>query len=245
MRLGHEDVLWVLGGLCHTNRIPFDPKLVLQSYPPPHSDATLIESARALGFRLGRSTVSRDSLDKSKSPTVAFLKGRAVTSPPPAEKASKSGDHEGDGKPNSRIALILRSDGDRLLYFEAGSTRPNSTSWTRAGELFEKDCYLVALEQKRDAANEEDEAKTFGFGWFATELLKHKGIWRSVLGISLAMQIIGLATPLFTQVIIDKVVVHQTQSTLIVIAIALAFSMVFSAAMSWVRQAFHESGRER
>ena len=38
----------------------------------------------------------------------------------------------------------------------------------------------------------------------------------------------ALATPLFTQVIIDKVVVHQTQSTLIVIGIALAMFMLSS-----------------
>ena len=53
---------------------------------------------------------------------------------------------------------------------------------------------------------------------------------------SLFIQLIALSTPVFTQVIIDKVVVHQTQSTLVVIAVALAMFMVFSAGMSWLRQ---------
>jgi len=78
----------------------------------------------------------------------------------------------------------------------------------------------------------------FGFRWFAQELLRHKRIWRDVLLASLFIQLIGLTTPLFTQVIIDKVVVHQTQSTLIVIAIALAMFMLFNAGMSWLRQYF-------
>jgi ATP-binding cassette, subfamily B, bacterial HlyB/CyaB len=46
----------------------------------------------------------------------------------------------------------------------------------------------------------------------------------------------SLVTPLFTQVIIDKVVVHRTESTLIVIGIGLAVFMVFSSLLSWVRQ---------
>jgi subfamily B ATP-binding cassette protein HlyB/CyaB len=57
-----------------------------------------------------------------------------------------------------------------------------------------------------------------------------------VLLASLAIQLVGLATPVFTQVIIDKVVVHQTQSTLVVIGVALVMFMLFTAAMSWLRQ---------
>src|SRR5258705_13351876 len=63
-----------------------------------------------------------------------------------------------------------------------------------------------------------------------------KPIWRDVLIASLAIQLIGLATPLFTQVIIDKVVVHQTQSTLIMVGVALAMFLVFNALMTGMRQ---------
>ena len=72
--------------------------------------------------------------------------------------------------------------------------------------------------------------------WFVPELLKHKKLWQEVLLASLIIQLIALATPLFTQAIIDKVVVHRTQSTLIVIAIGMAVFMLFSAALSWLRQ---------
>src|SRR5207244_124890 len=64
----------------------------------------------------------------------------------------------------------------------------------------------------------------------------HRGVWRDVLLASLFIQLVGLATPVFTQVVIDKVVVHHTQSTLIVIAVALALFLLFNAAMSWLRQ---------
>src|SRR6185437_7221071 len=43
-------------------------------------------------------------------------------------------------------------------------------------------------------------------------------------------------TPVFTQVVIDKVVVHRTESTLAVIAMGMGLFTVFSALLSWVRQ---------
>jgi ATP-binding cassette, subfamily B, bacterial HlyB/CyaB len=57
-----------------------------------------------------------------------------------------------------------------------------------------------------------------------------------VLLASLAIQLVGLATPVFTQVVIDKVVVHHTESTLWVVALGLAMFMAFGAAMTWMRQ---------
>lgn len=39
-----------------------------------------------------------------------------------------------------------------------------------------------------------------------------------------------------SQIIIDKVVVHRTESTQIVIGIGLAIFMVFSGLLTWVRQ---------
>jgi subfamily B ATP-binding cassette protein HlyB/CyaB len=87
-----------------------------------------------------------------------------------------------------------------------------------------------------DIAGFTPEHKAFGFSWFIPELLKHKTLWRDVLLASLAIQLVGLSTPLFTQVIIDKVVVHQSSSTLIVLGVALVMFMLFTSGMSWLRQ---------
>jgi subfamily B ATP-binding cassette protein HlyB/CyaB len=69
-----------------------------------------------------------------------------------------------------------------------------------------------------------------------SELLKHKTIWRDVLLASLAIQLLGLGMPLFSQVVIDKVVVHQTLSTLQVVGVGMFIFMMFSAGMGWIRQ---------
>ena len=78
--------------------------------------------------------------------------------------------------------------------------------------------------------------KAFGFRWFIPELLKYKKIWSEVLLASLTIQLVGLAVPICTQIVIDKVVVHHTTSTLVVIATALFIFLIFSAVMGWVRQ---------
>lgn len=93
-----------------------------------------------------------------------------------------------------------------------------------------------AAESLRDpdavAANKEH----FSFRWFVPELLKHRAIWKEVLLASLVLQLIALALPLFTQAIIDKVVVHRTQSTLIALVVGMAIFTIFTSALTWVRQ---------
>jgi len=87
-----------------------------------------------------------------------------------------------------------------------------------------------------DAISATARDRQFGFRWFIPELLKHRSIWREVLIASLVIQLLALALPLFTQAIIDKVVVHRTQSTLITLAVAMGVFTLFTAALTWVRQ---------
>mgnify|MGYP000883547379 FL=1 len=231
--LRSEDCLWLLGSLCSLNRIPFDHALIAGRYPPPYTRATLLEAARALGFKTGMQALPRADWLKLPLPCVAFLK-------PAADPVDAAG--PADAQP-AQAALILKTDGQKLLYFRAGSQTPETLEVADAAERFETELILVA----REAAGEGERAaeeiagfpaekKPFGFRWFIPELLKHKAIWRDVLLASLSIQLVGLATPLFTQVIIDKVVVHQTNSTLIVIGVALVMFMLFTAVMSWLRQ---------
>lgn len=127
------------------------------------------------------------------------------------------------GKP----ALLLRMEAGALLYVVEGDEEIQRDFAAR----FEPTVLLAA---PQDA--EVTEKGAFGFRWFVPALARHRAIWRDVVLASAALQIVGLATPLFTQVVIDKVVVHQTQSTLLAIAAGLGIFLVFNAAMSWMRQ---------
>ena len=224
--LGKKALLWLLGSLSGLYRTPFDPKLVEQHFPPPYSLATFHEAARALGFKTGQSQHPAD-WQKLLLPAVAFMQDGVEVETEDAISVAP--------------VLILKTDGHKLLYFRAGSEAPETISVEEAATQFEPELILVSREAEGtnkggEIPGFETKTKEFGFSWFIPELLKHKTIWRDVLLASLAIQLVGLATPLFTQVIIDKVVVHQTHSTLIVLGVALVMFMLFTSAMSWLRQ---------
>lgn len=125
-----------------------------------------------------------------------------------------------------------------MILFEVGTNTPKVMPLAEFTARFAGTAFQLALETKdiKDPDGALSNKAAFGFHWFIPELMKHKRIWRDVLIASLIIQLLALGTPLFTQVIIDKVVVHHTQSTLIVIGIGLAVFMIFSALLSWVRQ---------
>lgn len=75
----------------------------------------------------------------------------------------------------------------------------------------------------------------FDFSWFIPSLIKHRRLLGEVLGASIFLQLFALITPLFFQVVMDKVLVHQGLSTLHVLVIGLIFVSIFESAMSYAR----------
>lgn len=72
-----------------------------------------------------------------------------------------------------------------------------------------------------------DKEAVFGFKWFIPTILKFKRELVQVLVAAFAIQMIGIFTPLMTQVVVDKVLVHKSLSTLYVLAAGLFLSYVF------------------
>jgi subfamily B ATP-binding cassette protein HlyB/CyaB len=80
-----------------------------------------------------------------------------------------------------------------------------------------------------------DTQRTFGLRWFIPTILKYKKPLLEVLIAACALQIIGLATPILTQVVIDKALVHHSTSTLDVMIIALVAVAIFETLMGMTR----------
>jgi subfamily B ATP-binding cassette protein HlyB/CyaB len=220
-----EEVLWALGSLCGLYRIPFDSALVAQQFPPPYTLGSFHEIARSLGIKTGSCALAGADWQQLPLPAVAFLR---------ADEGSE------DAVP--AVGLVLKADGKTLSVCRAGAQTPETIAVEDAALRFAPTILLFGKEAEVGTAGDEEiagfaqEKKVFGFRWFVPELLKHKTIWRDILLASLAIQLVGLATPLFTQAIIDKVVVHQTQNTLLVLGIGLLMFMVFTSVMTWLRQ---------
>ena len=92
----------------------------------------------------------------------------------------------------------------------------------------------IVLVQRRFRGAGHDPA-TFGFRWFLPSIWRYREPLSQVLLASLFIQIFAIATPLLFQVIMDKVLVHRTYSTLFVIIFALAGLTVFDAVLQYLR----------
>jgi ATP-binding cassette subfamily B protein len=75
----------------------------------------------------------------------------------------------------------------------------------------------------------------FNLGWFLPVVWKFRRLLSEVLLASFTLQLLGLATPVITQVIIDKVMVNNSLPTLDVMAMALLGTAVFEALLGMLR----------
>jgi ATP-binding cassette, subfamily B, bacterial HlyB/CyaB len=76
---------------------------------------------------------------------------------------------------------------------------------------------------------------SFGFRWFLASIWRYRRPLTHVLIASLFVQLFALVTPLFFQIVIDKVLVHKSVSTLIVVVVGLALIGVFDVTLQYLR----------
>ena len=81
-----------------------------------------------------------------------------------------------------------------------------------------------------------DPDQKFGFSWFIPEIWKQKQAFRDILIAAVAMQFLALASPVFFQLVIDKVLTHQSETTLWVLAVGIVFAIAFDAIFGYLRQ---------
>lgn len=77
----------------------------------------------------------------------------------------------------------------------------------------------------------------FDFTWFIPAIVKYRKTLGEILLVSLVLQIIALVTPMFFQVLMDKVLVNHAMKTLNVIAIGLIAATLFEALLTGIRTA--------
>ncbi|MGL5099458.1 MAG: ABC transporter transmembrane domain-containing protein, partial [Fusobacteriaceae bacterium] len=76
----------------------------------------------------------------------------------------------------------------------------------------------------------------FGLSWFVPEFARYRRLLGEVLIFSLFIQMLSLALPLFFQVIMDKVLVHNATSTLDVLVIALISAGLLEVLLKGARE---------
>jgi ATP-binding cassette, subfamily B, bacterial HlyB/CyaB len=165
----------------------------------------MLRAARRMQLKARLTSSSWDRLGATALPAIAALK---------------------DGS----FVLIGRLGQDQVLIHDPVTNRPRSmpkdefiAAWS--GEL-------ILCAKRRVMLNG---AKAFDLSWFVPAIQKYRRLFSEVLVASFILQLLALVTPLFFQVVIDKVLVHQGMTTLTVLGIGLLTVSLFEAVLSGLR----------
>ena len=206
-----ESGLRALSGVANYFRVPADPArlrhdLALGDREP--SDADLVRGALHLGLK---ARITRRM-------NVA----RLATVPAPALARLQHGTYAVFGG-------RLPSGDYRLVDPVTGLDRQMP-----AAELLQAiEGQLILL--KRAVPESSADSSTAGFGWFLPSIWRYRRPLLHVLVASLFIQLFALVTPLFFQVIVDKVLVQKTYATLIVLVVGLAAVGLFDVVLQYLR----------
>lgn len=135
---------------------------------------------------------------------------------------------------NSVIIIGARTDeGGKVAVLDPQIS--GATVALQDKEQFSKnwDGEVVLLKRARSLT---DPNQPFGLRWFIPEILKQKVAFRDIIIAVIAMQFLALASPMFFQLVIDKVLVHQSVSTLWVLGIGIVIALLFDSMFGYLRQ---------
>lgn len=230
-----QSALQTIGLICAINQIPFDPKSIINKFALTKNEPSIEELVRILKtceFKTKIKTLSLENLTKYEAPFVLqdknglyFTVLKVVKKDNKSNSKSVNSKNLNDNKSNSKNSK--NHDSYSFIVFNGGS----STKELTYDELLNiSNPKFIVLAHKMINSQIK-----FGFGWFYKRMLNYKRIVFEVLIASFIMQLFGLVTPLFTQVVLDKVLTHHSISTLRVIAIAFLATIVFELLLSLSR----------
>lgn len=101
----------------------------------------------------------------------------------------------------------------------------------RLAELWEGEVLLV-----KRARGYLDENQPFGLGWLAAQVLREKALFKDIGVAALISTVFTLAPPFMVMIIVDRVLVNQSWSTLNVVTGAILLMLVFETVLSYFRR---------
>jgi subfamily B ATP-binding cassette protein HlyB/CyaB len=131
---------------------------------------------------------------------------------------------------DGRFIIAGKVSDKGVLIQDPESSRPEMLSW----EAFER-CWLGTVILLAKRASLSDVARRFNVLWFVGAMHKYRRIFGEVLVVSFFVQLFGLVTPLFFQVVTDKVLAHRGYTTLDVLVFALVAVSIFETILSGLR----------
>jgi subfamily B ATP-binding cassette protein HlyB/CyaB len=203
--------LCALCGIAGYYRIPVDPEQLANDNALQLRRAELVDLVRAAG-RIGL---------KARSIPIADAK-RIATIPAPAIFKLRSGE----------FVVFAGKNREGLWRYVDPITRIDQNLTLEA--MFANIDPEVLLIKRRIGSPGIDPHK-FGFRWFWPSLWRYRKPLAHVLLASLFVQIFALVTPIFFQVIVDKVLAHKSNATLLLLIVAIMVSGLFDVILQYLR----------
>lgn len=172
--------------------------------------ADLLRAAKLLGLQAKLNKTTPDRLLHTPLPAIAVMQ-------------------PGDGA--LRVVVLAKCDGDRVLLQDVTQAgRPTVEPLSEFVQQWTGELILVT-----SRASLTGELARFDFSWFVPSLVKYHKLLGEVLLISFFLQLFGLVSPLFFQVVMDKVLVHRGLTTLDVLVVGLVVVVVFESVLNALR----------
>ncbi|WP_421657254.1 peptidase domain-containing ABC transporter [Leptothermofonsia sp. ETS-13] len=189
----------------------------IRSQQPPD----VVEASEKLGLQLRRVETTWSDLRKVPLPALMqWREGERVNGATPSLRDRSTTPFH--------WVLVYAVRGDRLIIGDPLNSARTCESVPRAmvEPAWDGQLWLVEAVQKQER---------FSLAWFLPAVMKYRGLLTEVLIASFTLQILGLATPIITQVVIDKVMVQGSMPTLHVMAIALLGVAFFEGLLGILR----------
>lgn len=122
---------------------------------------------------------------------------------------------------NSEFFIIAKSQEEKFMVLFTDKIQPEVLTREELAKIWDGTAILIT---KKGIVDRE---AAFSFKWFIPTILKFKKEFIQVLIAVFIIQILGILTPVMTQVVVDKVLVHRSISTLNVIVIGIAIVYVY------------------
>lgn len=165
----------------------------------------IIRAAKVIGLNAKIRTIPLEKLHKQSIPAIAIM---------------KDGSYVATGQ----------CDGNSIIVLDDETQRPRMTPIEAFLQTWSGQLVLI-----KKTITWQEVKKRFNIDWFMSAVVLYKKLFAETLVAAFFLQLFGLITPLFTQVIVDKVLPYHGTSTLDVLAIALLVAGIFQTTLSILR----------
>ncbi|NUZ06082.1 cysteine peptidase family C39 domain-containing protein [Piscinibacter koreensis] len=135
---------------------------------------------------------------------------------------------------DGRVLLLAQCDGRRVLFMDPSRPSAGGRPAIESVDAFDGQWtgQLILVASRASIAGD---LARFDFSWFIPSLVKYRRLFGEVLLVSLFLQLFALVSPLFFQVVMDKVLVHRGLATLDVLVVGLVVVVLFESLLTVLR----------